>query len=214
MKVLILGAGGKTGKLVVEKALAAGHEVTVLLHSDPQDTDKKHEPTFPSSVRVFHGDVRNPTKLTQAMEGQEAVIDTIGGKKPFLTTDLETSAARVIIPVMKQNGVKRLIVTSALGEGSSKSQTGFFYEHLLMPVFLRGIVADNANMEHEVDTSGLDYTIVRPSILTDSDATGRTHVVAPGVEAHKVSRTGVAQFLVDQLTGSAYLNQAVTISDT
>ena len=165
MKVLILGAAGKTGKLVLENALAAGHEVAVLIHTDPQADEKekqKHEPNFPPQVHVFHGDVRNPAKLDQAMQGQEAVIDTIGGKKPFLTTDLETNTAKVVIEVMQRNGVKRLIVTSALGEGHSKSQTGFFYEHVLMPVFLRGIVADKANMEAEVTQSNLDFVIVPP----------------------------------------------------
>jgi putative NADH-flavin reductase len=211
MKVLILGAGGKTGKLVVEKALASGHDVTVLIHT-PQD-DKKHEPVFPSKVTVFHGDVRNPTKLDQAMQFQQAVIDTIGGKKPFLNTDLETSAVKVVIDVMKRNEVKRLIVVSALGEGNSKAQTGFFYEHLLMPVFLRGIIPDKANMESEVEESGLDFIIVRPSILTDSEDTGKTHIAPPGELAHKISRAGLAQFLADQLSSDQHLGQAVTLTD-
>ena len=216
MKVLVIGAGGKTGKLVVEKALAAGHLVTALLHSDPTDDqhkdDKKKEAALPPQVQLFHGDVRNPTKLGQALEGQEAVIDCIGGTKPFLTTDRETAAAKVVIDGMKRNGVKRLIVTSALGEGSSIAQTGFFYEHLLMPVFLRGIVEDKKNMEAEVEHSGLDFTIVRPSILTDGEEMGKTHVVVGGETAHKVPRAGVAEFLVEQLTSGAYLGQAVTIT--
>ena len=69
-------------------------------------------------------------------------------------------------------------------------------------------------MEAEVEASGLDYTIVRPSLLNDSSPSGKTHVVAEGETAHKVSRAGVAQFLVDQLASDQFLNQAVTISDT
>jgi len=211
MKVLILGAGGKTGKLVVERALSAGHEITVLVHT-PED-DKQHQPTFPATVAVFHGDVRNPTKLDQAMQGQQAVIDTIGGKKPFLNTDLETSAVKVVIDVMKRNNVKRLIVVSALGEGESKTQTGFFYEHLLMPLFLRGIIPDKANMEAEVEHSGLDFVIVRPSLLKDSEDAGQTHVATVGETAHTVTRAGLARFLVDQLTKDQHLGQAVTLTD-
>jgi len=211
MKVLILGAGGKTGRLVVEKALASGHDVTVLVHTPEDDT--QHQPTFPATVQVFHGDVRNPTKLDQAMQGQQAVVDTIGGKKPFLNTDLETSAVKVVIDVMKRNQVKRLIVVSALGEGESKAQTSFFYEHLLMPIFLRGILPDKANMESEVEHSGFDFIIVRPSILKDSEDTGKTHVAPKGEIAHTITRAGLAQFLVDQLTQDQYLGQAVTLTD-
>ncbi len=215
MNVLIIGAGGKTGKLVVEKALAAGHHLTVLVHELPDEKPEQHEAhTFPSAVQVFHGDVRNPTKLDQAMAGQQAVIDCIGGTKPFLTTDLETSAAKVVVDVMKRNDVKRLIVVSALGEGDSLANTGFFYEHLLMPVFLRGIVEDKKNMEAVVDASGLDFTIVRPPILSDSENVGTLHVVTAGETAHKISRHDVAAFLVEQLTDSSNLGRAVNITGT
>ena len=213
MKVLVLGASGKTGKLVVQEALAAGHEVTVLVHTDPQDDDKKHEAVFPSKVNVFHGDVRNPTKLRQAIEGQEAVIDTIGGTRPFLNTDLESSAMKVIVSVMKETGARRLVAVSALGEGESKAQTGFFYEHLLMPLFLRGIMPDKANMEAEVTHSGLDFVIVRPSLLKDGETHGHTHVALTSEKAHTISRGGLARFLVEQLTSSHYLGQAVTLTD-
>ena len=213
MKTLIIGAAGKTGKLVVEKSLAAGHEVTVLVHTLPETgQDEGHQPAFPSRVNVYHGDVRNPSKLDQAMLGQEAVIDCIGGEKPFLTTDLETSASQVVVEVMKRNQVKRLIVVSALGEGDSKSQTGFFYERILMPTFLRGVMEDKAKMEEEVNHSGLDYTIVRPPILSDSEDVGHLHVVERGEIAKKISRTDLAQFLVDQLDDPTYIGQAVTIA--
>jgi putative NADH-flavin reductase len=212
MKVLVLGAGGKTGKLVVQEALAAGHEVTVLVHTDPQEEDK-HEAVFPSKVQVFRGDVRNPTKLRQALEGQQAVIDTIGGTKPFLTTDLETSAIKVVIEAMKQMGTRRLIAVSALGEGESRGQTSFFYERLLMPTFLRGVVEDKANMEAEIEHSGLEFVIVRPSLLNDHAVLGEAHVALENEKAHKISRGGLARFLVEQLTLDRYLGEAVTLTE-
>ena len=36
MKVLVIGAGGKSGRLVVERAIAAGHTVVALLHHAPK----------------------------------------------------------------------------------------------------------------------------------------------------------------------------------
>ena len=42
MKVLVIGAGGKTGKLVVQRSLAAGHTVTALVHADEEHNDKEH----------------------------------------------------------------------------------------------------------------------------------------------------------------------------
>ena len=69
-------------------------------------------------------------------------------------------------------------------------------------------------MEAVIDASGLDFTIVRPPILSDSDHVGTLHVVAPGETAHKISRHDLATFLVDQLTDSTSLGRAVTITGT
>jgi putative NADH-flavin reductase len=84
MKVLVIGAPGKTGRVVVEQALAAGHDVTAFVH--------KTEGYLPhSKVRVLEGDARDRSAMDSAMLGQDAVIDTIGGKLSFKTTTLEAS---------------------------------------------------------------------------------------------------------------------------
>lgn len=211
MKVLVIGAGGKTGRLVVEQAVHAGHQVTALVHADEEHKNKEH---FPDAVDLIHGDARNPSRLDQVMAGQHAVIDTIGGSTPFKKTDLEASSARVILDVMKRNNVKRLIVISVLGVGDSQDQTTGFYHHLLMPFFLRGALPDKANMEAEIEHSGVDFVIVRPPVLSDSDATGNFYIVPPGKIAHKITRADLAQFLVDQLSSDTYLGQEVTIANS
>lgn len=210
MKVLVLGARGKTGRLVVDRALAAGHTVTALVHSH----EGEDEHPLPESVSVVHGDAQNPSRLRSAMEGVEGVIDVIGGTKPFLTTDLETSTAKVVLEVMQETGAKRLIAVSALGVGDSRENTSFLYEHIFMPVFLRGIIEDKNNMEAAVKKSDLEWVIVRPPVLNDHAATGAVHIFARGEEAHKITRADLAQFLVDQLTSPEYLGQAITIANS
>jgi putative NADH-flavin reductase len=212
MKVLVLGAGGKTGHLVAERALAAGHEVVALVHGyASDDTDDMHQ--LPVGVDVVHGDAQNPSRLKQAMEGCEAVVDTIGGKTPFKHTDLEAGTAKVVLEAMAELGVKRLIVISALGVGESVEQAGFFYEHLLMPTFLRGTMKDKAEMEAEVTRSGVEWVIVRPPILTDGEATGSVQVVAGVEHANRITRADLATFIVDQLTSNEWVGKAVTITN-
>lgn len=210
MKVLVIGAGGKTGRLVVDQAVAAGHTVSALIHS--AEDAQKHP--FPSAVEVVTGDVRNPTSLRTAMEGCEGVIETLGGSTPFLDTDLETSAARAILEVMKQVGAKRLVVISVMGAGDSKDQAGFFYEHLLMGVFLRGAMKDKNAMESEVRHSDVEWVLVRPPVLSDSEATGSIRIVSGGEKGHKVTRGDLARFLVDQLTSNTHLRQAVVVENS
>lgn len=205
MQIVVFGAGGKTGRFVVRKALSAGHAVTVFMRDDD---------ALEPGVRVVTGDAGDAEAVRRAVVGQDAVIDTIGGRTPYLQTDLETSAARNIIDGMRGEGPKRLIVVSALGVNDSIDQTPFWYEHLLIPTFLRGSTKDKGRMEDEVETSGIDFVIVRPSMLTDEAETGTVRIVSGNSKAHKITRSDLAQFLVDQLETEEHVGQSVVITNT
>ena len=210
MKILVVGATGKTGRLVVDRALAAGHMVVALVH-DPKDTEKD---PLPAGAGIVHGDVQNPTRLEHAMQGCEAVIDTLGGKTPWKSTEHESNAARVVLEVMDRVGAKRLIVISVLGAGESIEQAPWMYEHILMPTFLHGAIPDKNKMESEIRASHVNWVLVRPPVLNDHDAKGTVNIVPPGEIAHHITRADLAQFLVDQLTSNQYLGQAVTVANS
>lgn len=206
MNIVVIGAAGNTGTLVVQRAVAAGHQVTAFVH-------KAEDYTAPQGVRVLAGDASDLATLNQALAGQEAVIDAIGGKTPFLHSDLERQAARTILEAMAQNKVGRLIAISMLGVGDSVEQADFFYEHLLLPTYLRGARQDKEAMEAAIRQSPVAFVLVRPSILRDSPATGSVQVVEGNQKAHHITRADLAQFLVDQLQSDAYLGQAVTVTN-
>ena len=208
MNVLVIGAAGKTGSLIVERAVAAGHTVTAFV----RNAAVYHAPA--PSVRIVSGDATNAGSLGGAMPGQHAVIDTVGGKTPFLTTTLEEDVARAILVEMRQHEVRRLIAISALGAGDSKDQGTFFYDHVVLPTFLRGSTKDKEAMESLVEHADVDFVLVRPAVLNDHPATGNVRVVEGHDKAHKITRADVARFVVDQLTSDAYLGKAVTIANS
>lgn len=203
MKVIVFGANGKTGKLVVERALAEGHEVTVLV----RDAGKIQN----SKVRVLTGDATRPADVLAAVQGQDAVIESIGGTTPYKATTLETTCVTNIVDAMKSLRVKRLVVVSMMGLGQSRTQAPFWYKYLLMPTFLHGSTADKARMEGVVKNSGLDYIIARPPILKDSPATGSVKVLGLDAIGHAITRADLANFLVAQLKSDDHLRKAVTI---
>lgn len=203
MRVLVLGAGGKTGDLVVERALAAGHEVTAFVHDHTSRHDER--------VRVIVGDSEHASVVADAVAGHDAVIDAIGGKTPYKKTELESNTARNVVDAMQTHGVRRLIVVSMLGVGDSKEQAPFWYEFLLKPTFLRGADQDKARMESVVSGSGLEYVIARPPILTDDDPKGCSMVITAEAIGHSITRSDLAQFLVDQLTCDDFIGQAVVV---
>lgn len=202
MKVLVFGGTGKTGGLVVDEALAQGHEVTVLV----RDAARFSKP----GVRVVAGDATKGDDVRAAMRGQEAVIESIGGTTPYRETHLESISARNIIDAMRAERVPRLIVVSMMGLGESRAQAPFWYKYLLMPTFLRGSTPDKAGMENLVQASGLEYVIARPPILKDEVATGNVRVLEGGT-GHAITRGDLAQFLVAQLKSDAYVRRAVTV---
>jgi len=98
-----------------------------------------------------------------------------------------------------------------MGVGESKEQAPFWYEHLLMPTFLRGTVEDKTAMEAEVRGAGVPFVLVRPPLLTDDAPTGQFRVLSEQATGHKISRADLAEFLVTQVEGELYVGQAVTV---
>lgn len=207
MNVLVVGAAGRTGQAVVAQALAAGHQVTAFVH-------RAGDYAVPN-VRVIAGDATDPAAIAAAVAGQDAVLDTIGGKTPYKATTLESGAAKAIIAAMRQHGVRRLVVTSMLGVGDSRANSSLFLR-LLVATFLRGADKDKTAMEGAVAASDLDWVVLRPAILTDDPAQGQVRVfkAATGEKANKVTRADLAALMVAQLTSDQYLRQAVTIANS
>ena len=208
MNVLVVGAAGRTGQAVVEQAVAAGHQVTAFVRQAAKYKVPQH-------VRVIEGDATDSVAMDAAVLGQDAVLDTIGSKTPYKATTLESSAAHVIITAMQHHGVRRLVVTSMMGQGDSMANAAF-YGPLLMATFLRGDDKDKGAMESAVVGSDLDWVILRPPFLTDDPAQGHVRVfeAATRETAHKITRTDLAAFMVAQLTTDEHLHQAVTIANS
>lgn len=206
MKLLVIGAGGELGEAVVEQAVALGHVVTAFVHSP--DEYKR------TDVRVIGGDARDAVAILEAVQGQAAVIDTLGSHIPFLNTTLETDTVRNVLDAMKAEGVRRLIAVSTIGEGDSIANVHSYYKNLFLPTLLRGVMKDKAGMEEVVEHSTLDWIIVRPAGLKNGEPKG-VRVVQPesGDKVRFITRANVAQFMLQQLGSDEYLHQAVGIAN-
>jgi putative NADH-flavin reductase len=193
MNVLIVGANGKTGQALVRLAYDRGHVVTALVH---------HRPKQPMSfARVVQGDARDRKILESALAGQHVVIDTIGTRRPFLRTTLETDVAGLLIDGMRRNHIRRIIAVSSIGAGDSIVNVPLFYR-VLMPLFFRGAIPDKEGMEAQLSHSDLDWTIIRPAGLTDGPQTDSVQIVTPASRRHvrRIAREDVATFILNHLT--------------
>jgi len=204
VNVFVLGAAGKTGRLIVEMAVAAGHDVTALV----RDVGRYDAPP---GVRALRGDATDPATLARGMAGQDVVIDAVGGKTPWRETELERTVARAIVAAARQHGTHRIIAISSLGVGDSTAHAPLLLR-LLLPTFLRGSTADKAAMEREIAQAGIPYVLVRPAVLNDQPA-GVVRVLTGTEQGRQIARADVAAFVIEQLTTDTQLNRAVTIAN-
>jgi putative NADH-flavin reductase len=208
MKLLVLGGTGGTGRQVVDQALTAGHEVTVLAR------DRARVGVQDARLRVVDGEVKNIAVLTGAMRGQDAVISAIGRGKSFKSENLIAESVPAILAAMQSHDIKRLLFTSAIGVGDT-----FRDASLPMKIFartlLRGIYADKIIGDDLIRKSGLDWTIVQPVGLTDGPLTKRyrvgEHLPLSGLAT--VSRADAAHFIVDRVGDQSTFNKTLIVAN-
>lgn len=207
--LLVVGASKGTGALAVKAALARGHAVTAFARS-PEKLALED-----AKLTRVKGDFFDARSVAAAVEGHDAVIVTasVSALSEFKTNPTYFSqGTRHVIDGMKQHGVKRLVILSALGTGESRALLPWLMQKLVVDGVLRRAFADHARQEQLVRESGLEFVIARPGRLTDGPAKLQYVKTA---ELKKVpsaiSRADVADFLVDACTSSALLNQAVQL---
>jgi len=201
MRILVLGATGGTGRLIVRDAVAKGHSVVALVRS-------KASADLPDA-KLVEGDARDEATLSRAMGGCEAVVSALGTSMGRRKVDLLTVATRALVMAMTRNSVRRLVCVSALGVGDSRGHGGFVFDRLFLPLLLTEAYKDKERQEAAIRASSLDWVLVRPAMLTDDPARGgaRAFTDLAGVKGGKIARADVAQFVVEQLTTDTYLKR-------
>ncbi len=207
MNVIVFGATGTTGKEVVAQALEQGHTVTAFVRNPA-----KVEQTHPN-LKVAQGDVLNPDDVATAVQGQDAVLSSLGAGP---NGTVRSQGTQNIIEAMQQANVRRLISQSTLGVGDSRSNLNAYWKYLMFGLLLRRAYADHNRQEAFIRQSNLDWTIVRPGALTNGDRTGTyRHGFAATDKAItlKISVADVAEFMLSQLTDDTYLRATPGLSN-
>lgn len=215
-KVLVVGATGGSGRAAVAELLARGHEVTAfarhadrLLSQHPQ-------------LKTINGDAMNPADMARAVEGQDAVIVTLGISENALRVrlfgsagtplDVRSAGTRNVIAAMRKHGVRKLVVQTSFGVGETRDKLPLAYR-LLFQLLLKPQIADTEQQEQAVRASGLDWVIAQPVNLTDEVEDADAFASPRGeVRGMKVSRRRVGRFLADAMQETSYVGNCVALS--
>lgn len=208
MKFLVLGANGRTGKLVVQKALDQGHQVTALVRRAGAVVDARAE--------VVIGDVTDARVIAMAARGRDAVISALGVTSARKTPTLITDMVRAVIASVRESGVDRFVVVSAFGVGDSLARASFIAAAIFRTM-LRKKYADKAASEVLLKASDLNWTLEYPGALNDRDSARYTAVALEDVAKLPVlpttSRANVADFVVHSAAEGTFSRQIVVVTD-
>ncbi len=201
MNLLILGATGGTGRLVVEQALAAGHTVTALVRS-PEKLAIRN-----SNLRVVVGRATEAADVARALASADALLSTLGGGGSVIA---ESTGA--MIEAAHKAGVRRVVVLSSFVV--ERDRLGAVLR-LLTGIAMGSMIKDKSAGEQLLRQSDLDWTIIYASILKDGPVSGSVEVLPEGAMrriSDRISRADVAEWMVQAATSSHLSRRSVGIT--
>ncbi len=214
MKVIIIGGSHGIGKATAEAALAAGHTATVFSRR-PERIGLKHQ-----KLRLVSGSVLDAAAVGQAIRGQQAVIITLGiptrlaiGPPLAGRSYVLSEGTHHVIAAIQKHGVRRLICETAIGAGESRRQCTPL-ARFAFRVVLRWLFREKDRQEELTRGTDLDWTIIRPTALSNGPATGLYDVgpkLRSGILTY-VSRRDAADLMVRSLGDKATYRTALTVS--
>jgi putative NADH-flavin reductase len=211
MKVCLFGASGATGLLLTERCLAAGYEVTALLRTPGRFP-------FRERVRVVEGSVFEAEPVRQAVEGSDVVLSALGARS-LKREDVLERGVPLIVAAMQQTGVRRIIALGSAGAkpDSLKKQPAYrrwIAEKIVYKTLLKWPVASQVAQWKALSTSGLEFTMAMPPMLSNSPARGRYSVDGEALPRNgsRISRADVADFMTAQIGNPEWVGKGVYIA--
>lgn len=219
MKILVLGATGRTGHLFTQKALDEGHVVTAYVRNP--DKARILLGTHPN-LTITPGTLDDAEQLAAASSGQDVMVSILGQKasvREFLHSTFMQECLPPIMQTVTGAGVKHCVLLSAYGVGDTV-RTASLPMRLVCKVIMRGIFTDKVKADALVAEYQPYISRAHPGRLTDKPGRGGVKVFdmasverAPGIPT--IAREDVADALLTiaenpQNAGTDFL---VTIGD-
>ncbi|KAH6648037.1 hypothetical protein BKA67DRAFT_579261 [Truncatella angustata] len=224
MRILVLGANGRTGRAVITEALSRGYLVTALVR-DPFSL-APHD-----GLAIVHGTPMEMPSIQQAFEATEsgdkpsAVIVTLNSPRtsdnPFAKSvapnRLLAISATNTLQVAEMHGVREIIWLSAFGVGTSSVNLPLVMKLLIKYSNLGKAYEDHEEVDKIMRQSDLNYVLVRPVVFNEKEKSSVEELGEEGKGVgmfDAISRSSVASFLVDAVGSKKWDQQAVVIRNS
>ena len=202
--VLVAGATGQTGRLIVTELLANGYDVRALVR-DPA----KARQTLGDRIEIVQGDVKDPASLAAAITGTDAVISAIGARAatgPERPEMIDYEGVKNLVAAAVAARSQQFVLVSSRGVTQADNSLNKVFGNVLIWK-LKG--------EDALRASGVPYTIVRPGGLVNAAGGDKDIVLEQGdaVSAQStITRADVARICVEALKFPEARNRTFEVS--
>ena len=206
MRIAVLAASGRSGKLFVERALAAGHSVRAGVHRS--NNLAPHE-----RLDIVQCDATNTDDLVRLLEGQDAVVSFIGhvkGSPPHVQTD----AMRALVGVMHEQKISRVVSLTGTGVRFPGDKVTLIDRllNLAISILDPARVSDGRDHVRVLQQSDLSWTVIR--VLKLQNTKPRPFALHEhGTTKWYVSREEVALAALQVLENNSFVNQAPIVGN-
>ena len=156
--ILAIGAAGKSAGLVVSEIAKRGAKVRGLIRDAKQEDAVRER----GAAEVAVGDLRDRTSLEAALEG----VDSVFYIAPAFIPD-EVEIGKGVMDAAKQAGVRRIVFSSVIDPVISA-----LVNHIA-----------KAPVEEAIIESGMEYSLLQPTLFFQNLAGGWPNVVRNGTYA-------------------------------
>jgi uncharacterized protein YbjT (DUF2867 family) len=186
-RVIVIGGHGKVALLLLPLLIKSGRQVTAVIRNPDHEAEVEATGATPVVADVENAAIE---ELAELVAGHDVIVWSAGagGGNPSRTYAVDRDAAIRTMEAAVPAGVPRFVMVSYFG---ARTDHGVAQDHPFFPYAEAKAAAD----EH-LTASGLEWTVVGPSRLTDDAPTGRIETAGQGATAGSVNRADVAAVVV------------------
>jgi putative NADH-flavin reductase len=199
--IAVVAAGGRSGRVFVDAALAAGYQVRAGVRRANNLVPRQN-------LTDVHCDATDEQDVRQLLTGADAVVSLIGHNRKS-PPRLQTDAVRVVARVMQELHIKRLVSLTGTGVRSAGDTPSFIDRigNKIISLIDPNRITDGVEHARFIETTNLDWTIVRILKLRGGNSTKNVRFSLHGPAELLTPRRRVANAIIQLIKEGSYVRQ-------
>ncbi|MCJ1274192.1 hypothetical protein MMC21_001987 [Puttea exsequens] len=226
MRILLLGASGRTGGLALTEALTRNHTVTALVRR-PESLSPQSNLSIIKGTPLSKDDIANAFTSAPSSDPVNAVVSTLNtGRtsdnpwaKMTAPADFMAQSISNTLAVMREHKAKKIVVLGTVGVGSSRQNSGFIFKFVVDHSNLKVTFDDHYEVEKllraeaEKDAQ-FEWVDIRATGLSDGKAKDIKEFGNEGKGIGMfISRESASKFILDAVESNRWDGQTPAISN-